>query len=236
MPQQTIFSADTKLVNLDLWAVALCNTGANSRAHILLNKRKETDNMTFEEVIKGLTEDAAAAINKHIEEITAGHQAELNTLTNKISTLEKSVTPPAEPEDIFKGVSPAAREHIEKMQKQVQLLMEEKLEKAATELFEKCKAIPVEEPVLKNVLKSASPEVVAVLQKASTAIEEALLKSKGTDTTGEKDMTNKSALYAKLENDAKSLMEVNKSLSYEQAFVEACIQDPDTYAKYNGGV
>ena len=37
----TLSNPETALVNLNLNRVALCNEGANSRAHILLTKRKE---------------------------------------------------------------------------------------------------------------------------------------------------------------------------------------------------
>ena len=103
------------LVDLSLSAVALCNEGANSRADILLYKRKETNSMpkTFEELMAALDTDAAAVVTKHIETLRAADQATIKNLQGEVDTL-KTAAPaaqaPAHEEDVLKGASCAVRE------------------------------------------------------------------------------------------------------------------------------
>ena len=84
------------LVDLSLSAVALCNEGANSRADILLYKRKETNSMpkTFEELLAALDTDAAAVVTKHIETLRAADQATIKNLQGEVDTL-KTAAPAA---------------------------------------------------------------------------------------------------------------------------------------------
>jgi hypothetical protein len=72
MPELTRSNPSFALVNLTLDAVALCNEGANSRADILLTKRKESQIMpTFDELLKELTPESADVVTKHIAAIEA---------------------------------------------------------------------------------------------------------------------------------------------------------------------
>ena len=153
------------LVDLSLSAVALCNEGANSRADILLYKRKETNSMpkTFEELMAALDTDAAAVVTKHIETLRAADQATIKNLQGEVDTL-KTAAPaaqaPAHEEDVLKGASPEIRALFEKMQGTVNQLLAAQEASVVEERYQKCKALPCEEATLREVLKSASPATV----------------------------------------------------------------------------
>lgn len=240
MPELTPSNPVAALVNLNLHAVALCNEGANSRAHILLTKRKENKSMSFEEFLKALNPEQAALVNGHINEITAAKEKTIseltetvNTLTTEVDTLKKAK--PAEPEDILKDVPPAVKAYVEKLQGAVNGFMVAQEEALIKERFEKVKALPVAEADLKPVLKSASPAVMGILEKAAAAIEAGLAakgKDNQTDFTGE----TSDDLYSKLEKAAKAVMEENAGMTFERAFTIACEKDAETYKKYVKGV
>lgn len=238
-PTQPVIQA--ALVDLSLDAVALCGQGANTRADILLCKRKEKTVMpqTFEELMKGLEPDAAALVTKHIEGLQAADQATIGQLQGKITELEKSkqrTPPPAESqEDVFKGASPAMMAEIEKMRSALQTMQEQQLADIAEKRYQACKAIPVEEAKLKDVLKSASPAMLEVLKAAATAIEKNLMQPKGSEVDGfMKNSGSADAAYDELEKAAKAIMTA-KSVTFESAFTEACAQNPDLYKKYVEG-
>lgn len=228
------------LVDLSLSAVALCNEGANSRADILLYKRKETNSMpkTFEELMAALDTDAAAVVTKHIETLRAADQATIKNLQGEVDTL-KTAAPaaqaPAHEEDVLKGASPEIRALFEKMQGQMNQLLAAQEANVVEERYQKCKALPCEEATLREVLKSASPATVSILEAAANAIAEGLHKATGTSASGTIKTGTADEAYAALEKSAKTIA-AEQGITFEKAFTEACQRDPDTYKKYVEGV
>lgn len=228
------------LVDLSLSAVALCNEGANSRADILLYKRKETNSMpkTFEELMAALDTDAADVVNKHIETLRAADQATIKNLQGEVDTL-KTAAPaaqaPAHEEDVLKGASPEVRALFEKMQGTVNQLLAAQEASVVEERYQKCKALPCEEATLREVLKSASPATVSILEAAANAIAEGLHKAAGTSASGIIKTGTADEAYAALEKSAKTIA-AEQGITFEKAFTEACQRDPDTYKKYVEGV
>lgn len=229
----------TALVDLRLRAVALCNEGANSRADIIMTKRKEKATMpkTYEELLQALQPEQAEILTKHIAGINAAHEqdiAKLNQtiteLNGKVETLEKKTPAPAE--DVTKGMSPEIAELFKRQQATIDQLLADKADALATQRFEKCKAIPVAEDELKSVLKSASPAVVTILEKAAAAILTKTHTPEGSSANPEFVGTSANDLYGKLEKSANAIMEQNPALTFEQAFTQACSADPETYKKY----
>lgn len=228
------------LVDLSLSAVALCNEGANSRADILLYKRKETNSMpkTFEELMAALDTDAAAVVTKHIETLRVADQATIKNLQGEVDTL-KTAAPaaqaPAHEEDVLKGASPEVRALFEKMQGQMNQLLAAQEASVVEERYQKCKALPCEEATLREVLKSASPATVSILEAAANAIAEGLHKAAGTSASGIIKTGTADEAYAALEKSAKTIA-AEQGITFEKAFTEACQRDPDTYKKYVEGV
>lgn len=251
--QITPSNAQTALVDLSLDAIALCNEGCNSRADILLVKsRKEGVNMpkTFEELLKALQPDQADIVTKHITGVEAakdevikglnGQITELtgkvNDLTGQVDALQKNKPTSNQEDDVLKSLSPELQALFKKQQSTIDGLLAAQAEDLAKARFEKCKAIPCEEAELKEVLKTASPAVVAVLEKAAAAIEKGTLTATGGDGNPAFVGTSADDLYGKLEKAAKELMTANEGMTFEKAFTKACEADPDTYQKYVKGV
>lgn len=252
MPKQ-YFSDKMKtfLVDLNLDRVDLVKEGANTRAEIKLLKRKETTPMTLEEILKKLEPEHSAIVTKAIEDATKAAADTLATtqtdlakakedlakatsdLANANETIKKMKPEPKEDdiEVLMKSVNPALAKHIETLQSAVTSLVSEKAEQVAKERFETVKAIPVEEAKLKEVLKSASPAVIEVLQAASVAIEKNLLNGKGVEAGQQQFGTDAEVAYAKLEKAAKKLQESDTGLTFENAFLQACANDTETYSK-----
>lgn len=242
MPQMlTQPNPQAALVDLSLNAVALCNAGANSRADILLFKRKEKKGMpkTFEELLASLEPDAASLVTKHIEGLQAGDKQLIGELQGKVETLEKKVQAPAAGsethEDVFKNASPEIKAEVEKMRGQLQQLLDNQAESLVEKRYQLCKAIPVEEAELRDVLKSASPAMVAVLEKAATAISEGLHKATGSDVSGQMQKADADTAYATLEKSAKTIA-AEQGITFEKAFSIACDRDQETYKAYVEGV
>ena len=223
------------LVDLSLSAVALCNEGANSRADILLYKRKETNSMpkTFEELMAALDTDAAAVVTKHIETLRAADQATIKNLQGEVDTL-KTAAPaaqaPAHEEDVLKGASPEIRALFEKMQGTVNQLLAAQEASVVEERYQKCKALPCEEATLREVLKSASPATVSILEAAANAIAEGLHTATGTSASGIIKTGTADEAYAALETSAKTIA-AEQGNTFEKAFPEACQRYPDNYRK-----
>ena len=240
MNSLTPSNAQTALLDLELSAVALCGEGANSRADIILNKsRKEKSDMpkTFEELMKALEPDQAALVTAHVAALELAKNTEITKLngtvtelTGKLADVEKN-KPAQSADDILKNVDPAIRTLFEKQKEQIEALVAKDAEAIAQARFEKCKAIPMDETALKNVLKTASPAVVEVLEKAAVAISTAALEGTGTGATGTVNKSTAAAHYSKLEKAAQKLQS-DKGITFEAAFMKACEEDPETYEKY----
>ena len=197
--------------------------------------------MSFEEFLKALNPEQAELVNKYIESITTAKDKTISELTEQLGSANSEVdklkkTKPAEAaEDIFKDVSPEVKAHIEKLQGAVNDLVKAQEETLANERFAKVKALPVDESELKTVLKSVSPAVFSILEKAAGAIEAGLV-AKGKQTEPDAHEANAENAYAKLEKSARKLMEESEKMTFEQAFTITCEQDAETYKQYLKGV
>lgn len=237
MPGITPSNASFALVDLDLSAVALCNQGANSRAHILLTKGKEKPSMTYEELIAQLKPEQVALITKKFADDTAIKDTEISTLK---TDLAKKATPPATPpaippvaEDIMKTLPPEVQELFKTMKASQDQMIAEKAEELAKTRYQKCKALPgIEETALKEVLKTASPAVIDILEKAATAVEKTLLNPQGTEGNPNFSKPGVDGVYGQLEKAAKDIMKTATTLTFEQAFNKACEDNADIYKKY----
>jgi len=240
----------TALVDLQLRAVALCNEGANSRADIILTKGKEKQSMpkTFEELLKSLQPEDAEVVKQHITGIENQAVIEKQKLSGKVSELTKQVEelekarPAEEPAasaseaDVLKGVSPEVAALFKRQQATIDSLLNDRAETLAKARFEKCKAIPADEAQLKEVLKTASPAVVEILEKAAAAIVEKTHTAEGTSGNPQFVGTSADDLYSALEKSAREIMKSSEGMTFEAAFTEACSRDPETYRKYTEGV
>ena len=123
-----------KLTNLVITKVALVDEGSCSAAHIKLYKRKEDSVMNFEEILKSLTPEQQAVVEKAMEECKAagmeeGKKAQKTTmdemekkcgkLQKAKEDLEAEVAKLKNPqgtsdEEILKNVDPAIKAIIEK--------------------------------------------------------------------------------------------------------------------------
>jgi septum formation inhibitor-activating ATPase MinD len=247
MPNNALSFAQSIIVDLDLDKVALVNQGANSRANILLTKRKENNTMpeTFEKLMEALTEEQATLVKTHIAAIEKTHTEAIATADTTIATLNADLTKAKEevevnkskadvksPEDMLKSVSPEIANYVAELQKSVKGLVATQEEALAKSRFEAVKAIPCEEEELKSVLKSASPAVYDILLKAAKAVEENVLKAKGTDNPEDTFKGGADEAYGKLEKSARAIMVEDVSKTFEGAFMDACSRDPKTYATY----
>lgn len=244
------------LVDLDLTRIALCGAGCNTRADIILTKRKENPSMSttisFEDIQKSLEPSALDTITKHFEELQASalqakdaEIADLNKsiseLTAEVNALKKSTTDTsaaAEPDadSILKGLPEEVADLFKSQQEMLKQLIEKDQEATAQARFDAVKSIPVEENELKEVLKTASPAAYNVLLAAAEAINKNVtVEPVGSDATGELDITTDSA-YAALEKSAKAYQAAHPDVSFEQAFSQACTLNPSEYLKYTKGV
>ena len=203
----------------------------------------------FEELLKALQPAQAEIVNKHIAGVEAAKDTEIAKLNDQVKdlTVEKTKLEgqvaelskskgTATEEDVLKSLSPEVRALFEKQQQTIASLVADKAEELAKTRFEKCKAIPCEEATLKDVLKSASPAVVSVLEAAAAAIEKGLATPAGRDTDPAFTGSSADDQYGKLEKSAKDIMAKNAGITFEKAFAMACDADPATYKKYVEGV
>lgn len=254
MPNALSFQPVTRLVNLDLDKIALCNQGANSRANILLTKRKETTQMaTFNEIAAELKPDALAVLNKHISDTALSAVAKaVEPLTAELDLLRKAsadeklkaeaaaklkaeADAKAGEPDVMKGVSKETKEYVENLQKSILKLQEDADNDRVEKNFAMLKSIPAEEAILKGILKTASPDLLAVLAKTAAAIDATVL-NKATGSTGEQTtpLTSDEAIDA-IEKIATEIV-TKSGKTHAQAFTDACTQHPDLYTLYaNGG-
>lgn len=237
MPNNTPSNPTYELLDLTLDAVALCQEGANSRAHILLSKHRKETSMTYEELIASLKPEQADLITKKITDAEQVKDATITDLQGKITALEKQKPAEQPADDVLKNASPEVKALFAKMQTVVDGLVNDKAEEIAKTRYEKCKAIPVEEAELKEVLKAASPKTIAVLESAAAAIEKSTLSSTGFDASNQgTGGATGDAAYMQLEKAARELMAKTEGLSFEKAFLQTCTDKPDVYKKYSEGV
>lgn len=235
------------LVDLDLSAVALCGEGANSRANILLTKRREKQSMpkfeTVDALLESLETENAALVTEHVSAAIAEKDTVISAKDTEIQALKAQLEgaaatePETDPtEDLLKHASPEIRTELEKLRGTVATLIDAQNADLANKRFTTCKAIPVPEADLKAVLKSASPATLVILEKAAHAIEEGLLMGKGkaTDDTFA-NVSSANSAYDKLSKSATDIS-TKEGITFEAAFIKACELAPDVYKTYAEGV
>lgn len=200
--------------------------------------------MEFNDILAGLTPEAQAVVNKHIEDATTqavnaavapltAQVTELTETNKSLTEAAKGAAEPAVPEDVMKSLPESVQKQFEEMQKSIKALEDEKEENLAKSRFNIVKAIPCDEATLKSVLKTASPEVFAVLTKAAAAIEEGLGKTAAAAGEGSTVVSSDDA-YAALEKHAEALAK-SENVTDAVAFTMACEQHPDLYDQYVKG-
>ena len=220
------------LLGLDIDRVDLCKEGANSEAHILLYKRKETEApMTYEEVLAKLKPEHAEIIKQAMDEATEELTKSLETVTSEKEEEKDEETE----EDMFKSMTPAAQEIFKSMQAKVAAA--EEIAKQAKEKEDNDKAIakakeiaalPVEEDKLVEMMKSVSDEVFEILKTASKLVEESeLLKEKGQATGANQSTDAWDAILTK----AKKIQEKDGT-TIEKAVSQVMNDEPELYQKY----
>lgn len=201
-----------KLKNLVIKAVALCDEGACSAAHIKIvkTKSKEVNTMSFEELMKSLPEDQQKIIrdelNKKAEEVPTHIAEELKTVKDDLVKAKEDLakaksqpTPGTSEEELLKNVDPAVRALIESARTQAAaaqaavLKMKEEAEDA--ECLAKAKTLAdtgIPEADLKDILKSAkkvegdfSDKLYTMLQTVNKAMQESdAFVATGSDNQG----------------------------------------------------
>lgn len=200
--------------------------------------------MEFNDILAGLTPEAQAVVNKHIEDATTqavnaavapltAQVTELTETNKSLTEATKGAAEPVVPEDVMKSLPESVQKQFEEMQKSIKALEDEKEENLAKSRFNIVKAIPCDEATLKSVLKTASPEVFAVLTKAAAAIEEGLGKTAAAAGEGSTVVSSDDA-YAALEKHAEALAK-SENVTDAVAFTMACEQHPDLYDQYVKG-
>lgn len=191
---------------------------------------------TFEEIMKALVPEQATVVTKYISDLEAAKDGVISGLQASVDTLQKSKPTEPKVEDILKSASPEVQALFKAMKDTTDSLVADKTEALAKARFEKTKAIPVEETVLKEVLKTASPAVFDILEKAAKAIEATILTAKGQETPGTFAASTPDSFYAKLEKAANDMVAKAEATTFEQAFTKACLADPESFQKYSEGV
>ena len=200
--------------------------------------------MEFNDILAGLTPEAQAVVNKHIENATTqavnaavapltAQVTELTETNKSLTEAAKGAAEPAVPEDVMKSLPESVQKQFEDMQKSIKALEDEKEENLAKSRFNIVKAIPCDEATLKSVLKTASPEVFTVLTKAAAAIEEGLGKTAAAAGEGSTVVSSDDA-YAALEKHAEVIAK-SENVTDAVAFTMACEQHPDLYDQYVKG-
>lgn len=231
--------------------VDLVDQGANTEAYIKLFKRKETKSMEYEEILKEMKDEHAAVVIAKMadaetkstdteEELTKALD-EISTLKAKIAELEKPAEEPKEEsmEDVLKNLDPSVQKMFKSMTAQKEAaeeiaksLAEEKENEEAIAKARKFKSLPVEEELLITVVKSASKEVLEVLEKASAALDTGeIFEEVGKATKQETDDA-----WSMIEKKAEEIAK-RDSVTKQKAVGQAIKECPELYRDYlKGGV
>jgi len=203
--------------------------------------------------------------NTHTQKSKEGNNLDLNSLPEDVQKAFSELTKRAEsaeaqieelkksanggkqePEDIFKGMSTEVKKRFEEMEKRAQEA--EKIAKAeqetrlVREFVAKAKdyqGLPMEAEEMGKVFKTLSEKapdefgkVEELLKKADAAIAQGnLFREVGKTANG-----GDGGVYEKLTSIAKSKVEKNKDLSFNDAFNEAITENPSLYEQYRSEV
>lgn len=141
--------------------------------------------------------------------------------------------------EVLKGLSPEAATFVKGLQSKI-AVAEAAIKKSAEDTANreaiakaaKLKSLPVEQDKLVDVLKSATPEYVEILETVCKAIDETVLKEQG--SSSESNAASEAA-WSKIEKKAKELVKSNSELSFEKAIGQVIEDDEDLYKEYLEG-
>lgn len=141
--------------------------------------------------------------------------------------------------ETIKSLPPEIKEYIDTIKAQKEAAetalaksMEEAKEAKAIEKANTLKAIPVAQEKLVGIIKSASPEVIEVLETVNTALEGQLLSEVGKSVTTDVPATNDA--WAKIESKANALA-IEKKVSVAKAISQVIDENPELYREYIEG-
>lgn len=250
-----------QLIDLDVSRVDLVDEGANSHAHIMLYKRKETQDMsmTYEEILKGLKPEHVATI---VEEIAKAKAIVPEEVATELKGVKKSLKdaeaalneanetiskakPTEEPdfEEVLKGMDPAMQTIFKRMQAEKEAAEEiakaaadKQLNDSAIAKAATLKNLPVEQDKLVEVVKGIKPELYDILKAANDAIDGSGLLDEvgnGAEDTVEK-AGNADQAWALLEKKAGEIA-VEKGITANEAMSIAIKKNRDLYKQSLGG-
>lgn len=237
----------TLLDNLVINRVDLVDEGANSEAYIELYKRKETK-MDLKEFLESLESSQAALVNKAIEDAKnasaaelAKSKEELESATAKLASvteeLNKAKKPDEEHEDVLKAMPEEVRKKFESLEARTQAAeaelrkaREKQQHDAAVLKAKELKALPVEESVLVETVKSADEKTIALLHSLAKSFGDTVLREVGKTAGQARHSTNS---WNEIENIAKSIAK-EEGISKQAAIAKAIEKNPTLYDAYIG--
>lgn len=141
--------------------------------------------------------------------------------------------------ETIKSLPPEIKEYIDTIKAQKEAAetalaksMEEAKEKEAIEKANTFKAIPLAQEKLVGIIKSASPEVMELLNAVNTAMEGQVLSEVGKSVTTDVPATNEA--WAKIESKANALA-IEKKVSVAKAISQVIDENPELYREYIEG-
>jgi hypothetical protein len=204
----------------------------------LAKAKAEVPAETTEELEKAKQEKAAAETKFQ----SAFDEGEV--MKSKIKTLEAGTTTEPDFEEVLKSMDPSLQKMFRTLNDQkiaaetvAKAAADKAITDAAVAKAATLKSLPVDEAELVEVCKSASPEVIAILTKASKAIEESVnfdelgkSKDKAAATS-----VNADAAWAKIEKRAKEIA-TERNITQEKAVSAVITEQPEMYREYMKGV
>lgn len=253
-------SIPTIVKSLEVVEVSLVDVPANPGATVALFKRRDPSDQpedsqmtkTVDELAKGLTdaEKQIETLTKAAETNTAELKKRDDKITELTAELEKAKAgagKPAEGEDIFKGMTPAAVELFKKMQADraadAETLAKMRDKDETTEAIEKAKteypSVPTTTPaelgpIMKRVASNKTTaedvaKLTQILKASSTLVEKAL---EGGESGAVVMKTGTDSVIAKVDIEAKELMKANSKLTIDDARHEVFKRSPELAQAY----
>lgn len=227
------------LVGVNFSRIALVDKGASldtttgDGAHVLLFKRAEEKSMTPEDIIK-----AAAALTPEQKE-----------------SLKKALGAAPAPEDILKGLNPAARELVEKAQADAKAAKDEAaINKAAITALQKAarteslrKRVEVyaslsgDKEVLSHILgavedgmgEDAAKKFEETLKAWDAQLAKGGVTGKPIGSRGTGETANDGSAFAEVEKRADAIVQKDAKTDRVSAIAQVFEADPDLYARYH---